>query len=153
MDDSKAVFSLYVFKKKCYVIPCHPSLGIVESRVAVKHEAIVPKIFERESPRVDSNGLAPITLPHRVVRLILIEQKHNSSRTSSKRIEIVLDMVVPNVRDLASVDVDNARFTINACDFFVAEIYCAFESPCNSSLRRLPVFEEKYRDSNLLLFF
>jgi hypothetical protein len=64
-------------------------------------------------------------------RLVLVEQKYNRPRTPGKRVDIVLDMGCPHVRDLSSVHVDSVRNTINRFDIILADRDVYFGRACD----------------------
>jgi hypothetical protein len=75
---------------------------IIHPLLLEKKAKIALEMFVRMSTTVHSYGFAIISFCDRF-RLTLVKQKDNRSRTSSKRIDIVLDMRLPYIFDLPCV--------------------------------------------------
>jgi len=48
----------------------------------------------------------------RLILIILIKQKDNCTRTTCESIASVLDVIIPNVRDLSSLNIDEVGYSI-----------------------------------------
>jgi hypothetical protein len=68
-------------------------------------KAHVPIRLSRMGPTVDGNGFAIVAFLDRP-RLILVKQKHDSTGTPSKGVDVVFNVTITRKRNFPSINVD-----------------------------------------------
>lgn len=99
-----------------------------------------------------SNCFAKITALNRG-RLVLVKQKHSSTRTPGESVDIVFDMLAADMSDSPRVDIHDVRKAVNCFEFRVVAPHRMFTNTSDSLAGRLRFRCEHNGDPNFLTNF